>query len=68
MEQIRRLETGALKLVDDVIAVSDGQEAMIHMGLDADSISIIPHGVDVQSIQQAESRRTKWRQTWKVDE
>ena len=68
VERIRRLETGALKLVDDVIAVSseDEKDAMIQMGVDADSISIIPHGVDVQSIQQAESRRTKWRQTWKV--
>ena len=41
---------------------------MVKMGVDANSITIIPHGVAVQRIQQGVQRRKKWRQNWKVDD
>ena len=69
VNRVRRLEKAALKVVDDVIAVSmDDKETMLNMGVDASSISVIPHGVDVQKIQLGKSRRQKWRKTWGLDD
>ena len=69
VDRIRRMETVALKLVDDVIAVSiDDKEAMVKMGVHAKDISVIPHGVSVQTIQQGHRRRAELRRTWKGDD
>ena len=41
---------------------------MVQMGVADDSITIIPHGVAVQSIQAGVQRREKWRHHWKVND
>ena len=38
------------------------------MGVSADSITIIPHGVAISHIQVGAKRRDKWRHHWKVDD
>ena len=44
----------------------DDKKTMVQMGIDCTSISVIPHGVNVQSIHQGRKRRDEWRQKWKV--
>lgn len=51
---IRAAERTALSLVDDIIAVSEDDRArMVAAGLPASSITVIPHGVDVNTFSQA---------------
>ncbi len=51
---IRRSELGALRLVDDIIAVSeDDRQRMTLAGVDAEKITVIPHGVDVATFREA---------------
>ena len=46
---VRRAELAALSMVDDVIAVSeDDRQRMVRAGQPADTITVIPHGVDLQ--------------------
>ncbi len=67
--RIRKLETLALRLVDDVIAVSQEDKGMmVEMGVASSQISTIPHGVNALEIQRASSRRVKWRRHWKVED
>ncbi len=47
---VRRQEINALKLVDDIIAVSvEDKERMSDAGVSPEKITIVPHGVDVES-------------------
>ena len=49
VSSIRRMEVLALRLVDEVIAVSaDDKRRMVAAGVDKNKITIIPHGVDVR--------------------
>ncbi len=67
--RIRKMEKVALRLVDDVIAVSrEDKDLMVEMGVDSNQISIIPHGVNALEIQRAWNRRSKWRRHWKVED
>ena len=51
---IRRAEVAALSSVDDIIAVSsDDRDRMVGAGLPATDITVIPHGVDVESLARA---------------
>lgn len=67
--RIQRMEKVSLNLVDDVIAVSlDDKHKMIEMGVQGSKITIIPHGVSDERIQNAKSRRSHWRKKWKVSD
>ena len=62
VDGVRRQEIQALKLVDDIIAVSvEDKERMSDAGVAADKITIVPHGVDVESFGAGgEEIRTKY--------
>ena len=67
--RIRGMETLALKMVDDVIAVSqDDKNIMIEMGIPSNVITIIPHGVDFAGVQRGIYRRSELRRHWGVDQ
>ena len=64
---IRRFEHLALQLVDDVVMVSEADKRiMLDMGVEANKITVIPHGVDVQTIRVAYVHRDKWRSQYRV--
>ena len=68
-QRIKQMERLALGLVDQVIAVSqDDKSLMVEMGIHSSKISIVPHGVDVQSIQKGIARRDFWRKKWDVED
>ena len=65
---IRHAEVSALRLVDDIIAVSaDDRRRMVAAGLDADRITIIPHGVDVADFRMASGHAIRARHGIPVD-
>ena len=67
VKRIRQLEILALKMVHDVIAVSqDDKERMIAAGIDAEKITVIPHGVDCTVMRDGIHRREYWRAHWKI--
>ncbi len=52
VDRIRAMEQWVLGQVDEVIAVSeDDKRRMVAAGLDANKVSVIPHGVDVRRFQ-----------------
>lgn len=67
-QRIKQMERVVLRLVDQVIAVSqDDKSLMVEMGIDSTKIAVIPHGVDVQRIQQGRNHRDFWRKKWGVE-
>lgn len=57
VERLRKIEQRVLASVDEVIAVSaDDRRRMVEAGLDADRVSVIPHGVDVGLFRAAARR------------
>ena len=66
---IQKCERVALQIVDDVIAVSaEDKQLMMDMGVRAEKITIIPHGVNWQEIQLATQRRDELRIRWGVQD
>ena len=57
VSRIRLMELRALKMVDEVIAVSgDDRRRMVAAGIEEHKITVVPHGVDLRSYHQAEDR------------
>jgi MoaA/NifB/PqqE/SkfB family radical SAM enzyme/glycosyltransferase involved in cell wall biosynthesis len=59
---IRQAERAALRMVDEVIAVStDDRDRMVEAGVDAAAITVIPHGVDAAPFRAATGRGIRER-------
>ncbi len=55
VRRIRPIEQGILAMVDEVIAVStDDRRRMVSAGLEAERVTVIPHGVDVPAFSRAD--------------
>lgn len=54
VRHIRRVETGILKLADDVVTVSsEDRRRLVAAGVDGASVTVIPHGVDFAALARA---------------
>lgn len=69
VKQVQRMENLALRAADEVIAVSqDDKDIMVEDGIDAEKITIIPHGVAIAEMKAGGKNGLGWKKHWEISQ